>query len=203
MGGLLVIAGTMMAIRAAALVRRNGLTPSAYFCTYLTLVGLQAAAAYPLACEVMPGYPGIIRYVLLVLLVPVALSAAYLKRETVPMLKALVVAVLVAWAAVNLWDNLRTIDEYTTRRPLDHKRALADYLVAHNIKYCRADYWDAYIVDFLAREQVMVGSYWKIRVLAYEREVDQHRAEAASIYRAPCSGGVAFDAWCVHVPPGH
>lgn len=169
------------------------------FCLYLAAVGLQSALAYPLACDVMPGFPGIIRYVLLVLLVPVAVAAAYFRFESSPRPKAFVAAVLVGWAAFNAVDNARAVRSYATNPPPNHRRLLADYLRRSGIKYSRADYWDAYITDFYARERVTVATTWKVRVREYEQRVDAHRAEAATIVRGTCRGGegVIFDAWCI------
>jgi len=200
--GWLIAGAVLLFIGRLATVLGRGLaTDSVLFCVYLTLVGLQATAAYPFACEVRPESPGLIRYVLLALLVPVAVSAMYLRRETVPALKAVAVSVLVFWAAVNVRDNVWVIGEYRSGRPVFNKRTLADYLVGHRVKYSRADYWDAYVLDFLARERVTVATTWKVRIREYEHEVDDHHAQAATIVRQPCSSGIPVSAWCVQLPP--
>jgi hypothetical protein len=167
------------------------------FCVYLTLVALQCAGAYTTACEVQPGAPGLIRYVLLVLLLPVAIAGWYFRHETIRALKAAVAAALVIWAAAGLIDTARVVREYATVRPPNKARTLADFLVARGVRYARADYWDAYVADFLTRERVIVASTWKVRVREYQREVEAHRAEAAEIVRQPCDGGVKIEAWCV------
>jgi hypothetical protein len=91
--------------------------------------------------------------------------------------------------------------EYASSRPPDKFRTIADYLVAQQIKYAYADYWDSYIVDFLAREQVIVSPTWKVRIREYQRQVDAHRVEAATLVRVPCTGGAIVDAWCVRGGP--
>jgi hypothetical protein len=172
------------------------------FCLYLLLVGLESLAAYSLACEITPGLPGLIRYVLLALFVPVAVVAWYLKHEPLRAFRAAVIAAVLSWTGFSLVDNGRVLREYVTSRPPDKFRTIADYLVAKQIKYAYADYWDAYIVDFLAREQVIVASTWKVRIREYQRLADAHRAEAATLVRVPCTGGAVVDAWCVRGADG-
>jgi hypothetical protein len=199
-GWVLGAAAALIVVRTPALVRRHT-SGSVLFCGYLAIVGLESALAYPLSCDVMPGFPGVIRYVLLVLLVPAALGALYLARETVPALKALVVAVLIGWAAYNFTDTVRAIRSYATNPPPNHRRLLANYLTAAGIQYSRADYWDAYITDFYARERVVVATTRKVRVRAYEQAVDAHAGEAATIVRGTCRGaGTVMDAWCIRQP---
>lgn len=171
------------------------------FCWYLGLVGLQAVLAYPLSCEISPGTLGLMRYALLALLVPIASFAWYVSRGGSRLLTAGVTCGFLAWAAVNLVGNVRLIGEYGSNPPLNRHRKLADYLVAHNIKYARAGYWDSYVVDFMTRERVIVASTGKVRVAEYEQRVDEHSSEAVQIDRLPCSGGVQFDAWCISGPP--
>lgn len=199
MGWVLAGTGVPMAARLSALVRSG--TGGMSFPVYLVLVGAQAIAVYPLACEVQPGYPGIVRYVLLGLLVPIGLSAEYLRREPVRVLRGLAVCVLLAWAAANLTGNARLIHEYQTNTPDNKSRDLADYLVAHNVRYGRADYWDAYVIDFLSRERVIIGSEGKFRIKEYENTIDRNRPAASRIVRQPCSVGTPFMAWCIQGPP--
>lgn len=200
MGWVLAGTGVLMAARLLALVRR-GTGGGMSFPAFLVLVGAQAIAVYPLACEVQPGYPGIVRYVLLGLLVPIGLSAEYLRREPVPVLRRLAVCVLTAWAAVNLTGTVRLIHEYQTNAPDNKSRDLADYLVANNVRYGRADYWDAYVIDFLSRERVIIGSEGKFRIREYENMIDRNRPAASRIVRQPCSVGTPFMAWCIQGPP--
>jgi len=197
-GLLLFVAAAFVSFRVVALApRAKADWRGAPFCVYLALVALQSAAAYTTASEVQPGAPGLIRYVLLMLLLPVALAAWYFRHETARVFRGAVAAVLVIWAAAGLVDTARVVREYATVRPPNKARTLADFLVARGVRYARADYWDAYITDFLARERVVVASTWKVRVREYQRVVDAHRAEAAEIVRQPCVGGVSIEAWCV------
>lgn len=197
-GWLLGAAAALIAIRLVVIVRKHGVSGTMSLPVYLALVGATAAIAYPFACDVQPGLPGIIRYVLLVLLLPVGVLALYLKHEPSKPLRAVVASAIVVWSAFNLVDNVRVLREYANP-PAFNRRQLADYLVAHNIKYSRADYWDAYIVDFLSRERVFVASTWKIRVREYQREVEEHANVAADIVRMPCSGGTRLGPWCIQM----
>jgi hypothetical protein len=139
--------------------------------------------------------------VLLALFIPVAAFAWFITRENNRALKAVVVAAFLVWGAVNLVDHVTLLREYTTNPPPNKFRHLADYLVAGHVKYAWAPYWDAYIVDFMTREQVVVASTGKVRVAEYQRLVEAHRDEAIGIRRMPCSGGIVFDSWCID-PPG-
>jgi hypothetical protein len=77
---------------------------------------------------------------------------------------------------------------------------LGDYLVNHRIRYARAIYWDAYVLDFLTRERVIAASVDVIRIDDYQRQVDEHAANAVLLERLPCEGGVRVASWCVKGP---
>jgi hypothetical protein len=195
-GWMLSAAGVAVAVRMLTLPRqRVAAVPP--FVAYLFIVGLEAFVVYPLSCQIVPGHPGILRYALLGLLLPVAATAWYLDAETVPLLKGLALGVILVWGGMNLVDNARVVSEYRRRPPVNEFRQLADYLVASDIRYARAGYWDAYVVDFLTREQVIVASDGKVRIRIYEQPPDP-RTRPARIERAPCSAGVKIaDSWCV------
>ena len=81
----------------------------------------------------------------------------------------------------------------------DPHQELTDYLLSQRIRYARADYWDAYIVDFLSRERVIVGSFGPVRIPDYEDRVNEHQDAAVTIERQPCEGPQVA-AWCVQMP---
>jgi hypothetical protein len=85
--------------------------------------------------------------------------------------------------------------------PASEFQELARDLVAHGVKYGRAQYWDAYTVTFLSRERVIVASTEKVRIGEYQAIVDAHAAEAVTITRMPCEGGRHVASWCVSSPP--
>ena len=200
-GWLLVTAGVFAGVRLILVSKFSPPVGATAFPLYLGLIGVQALAVYPLSCEIIPGLPAIVRYVLLGLFVPIALAAVYLKRETVPLFRHVAVAVLVAWSAINLIDNLRVVQEYRGSTQRDPWRELVEYLEAHSIRYAHADYWDAYMIDFLSGERVIVSSDAKVRVREYQQLVDQNAARAVHIRRMPCSSGVRLVAWCIDPPP--
>ena len=107
----------------------------------------------------------------------------------------------VAWGTVNILDTWKLARAYRNEPPAGKFRELADYLLAHDIRYARAGYWDAYIIDFLTRERVIVASTGKVRVMEYQQRVDDHLNEAVQIDRFPCTGGVRVEAWCITGPP--
>jgi len=167
------------------------------FGVYLAGVGACAALAYPLSCMVIPTAPPLMRYLLLVLLLPIGVAATFLSRERVPRWRAAAAAVFVGWAAFNAYDNVRVIRSARLAPPLNERRVLTDYLTANHLRYARAIYWDAYVVDFLSGEHVTAASVDLIRIPEYQQQVDSHAAEAVDLVRLPCSGGVRIASWCV------
>jgi hypothetical protein len=111
------------------------------------------------------------------------------------------IAVFIVWGAANLIDNLRVLrDARVHPQPIPHAE-LTQFLIDHQIRYARATYWDAYIVDFLSRERVIIASTGPIvRIPDYQERVDEHKDTAANIVRMPCEGVLRVAAWCVQVP---
>jgi hypothetical protein len=170
------------------------------FGAYLAWVGVFTACAYPLSCNVALHTPPLLRYLLLALFIPVGLAAVYLSRERSAAWRGAIVAILVVWAANNFADNVRLIQMARADPPLSEHRALTDYLLAHHIRYARAIYWDAYVVDFLSRERVIVASTDLIRIPEYQEEVDAHAADVVMLQRMPCSGDERVASWCIQKP---
>jgi hypothetical protein len=171
--------------------------PEPGFAAYLAWIGLFTAAVYPLSCAVVFGGPPILRYLLLGLLLPIGIAASFFRRERSARLRAAGAAVLVLWASVNLFDHLRLVRATVAEPPLNEHRVLADFLVEQRIRYARAMYWDAYIVDFLSRERVVVTAFDIMRIQEYQRQVDEHAAESWLLERLPCEGGLRIASWCV------
>jgi hypothetical protein len=169
------------------------------FGTYLMWLGVFAACAYPLSCNLGPG-PPILRYLLIALLLPVGSFAVFMRRESSRYLRSLVAAAFVLWAAINLFDHARLIAASAIESPSNEHRVLADYLVNNHIRYARATYWDAYNVDFLTRERVTVASIDVVRIEDYQRAVEEHADAAVTLARQPCSGGPTVASWCIQPP---
>src|SRR5206468_52774 len=81
------------------------------FGAYLAWVGLFTACVYPLSCHVILHAPPVLRYLLLALLLPVGLFAAFMQRERSRAARIAAAGVFVLWGAVNVWDNVRVIGE--------------------------------------------------------------------------------------------
>lgn len=200
---IVAIAAVVFAIRMLATWRRAaGPEPPARagFGAYLAWVGVFTACAYPLSCNVALHAPPLLRYLLLALLIPVGLVAVFVSRERSPLWRGAIAAVLVVWAAMNFADNIRLIEMARADPPVSEHRILTDYLLAHHIRYARAIYWDAYVIDFLSRERVTVASTDLIRIPEYQEEVDAHAADAVMLQRVPCSGNERVASWCIQKP---
>ncbi len=195
-------------IALARLVRLAGTSPpesrreGLRFCLYLALVAVQNILIYGLNGGILLGAPAPLRYALFAPLLVVALFGAYFLVERSTRWTAAVGVAIAIWAAGNVVDNARLIQEYVGNPPSRQHRILADYLMSHGIRYARGKYWDAYIVSFLSREKVIVASTETVRISAYQSEVEQHASEAVTLQRLPCDAGVKVEGWCVIGPPG-
>lgn len=197
---LAVVLGGMMARLAWSWYQRPRLEAGEAFFVYLGLVGAFTAAAYPLSCNITPGQPPLLRYILLALLLPVGCFGAFMSRERSRVLRVAVPAAFALWGAVNLAGNVRLLRASIAEPPASEHRAIADYLVSHQIRYARAIYWDAYAIDFLSRERVIVASVDLIRIPDYQRRVDENDAQSYNLPRIPCAGGPQVASWCVQPP---
>jgi hypothetical protein len=200
-GWMVAIALAVMLLRLArSWMRQPRLEPGETFFVYLALVGVFTAAAYPLSCNIVPGQPPLLRYILLGLLLPIGAFGAFMSRERSRALRAIAPIVFAAWGAANLAGNITLIRASVTEPPSNEHRVIADYLVNHGIRYGRAIYWDAYAIDFLARERVIVASVDLVRIQSYQKQVDEHDAFAVNLPRVPCSGGPQVASWCIQPP---
>ena len=156
-------------LRVAWLVSRRGVADSMGLvgaAVYLFLVGALTAAAYNVGrCGDL--HVLTVRYMLLAILAPIGLAAAWLRLEPRRSLRVALMLALGAWAAASLIGHARLADEYLRRTPPAHARALADYLVGHRIRFVRTDYWTGYRVAFLSQERVVTDTDGVWRVLQY------------------------------------
>ena len=195
----LVVGGARLAWVAGRRDQRTRLAGGS-FMLYLAMVAAGTLAAYGLNPGIDPEATPLFRYVLLLPLLPIAMLAAFFLAERSRPWVATVTCAVAVWAAFMVRDNVQLIREYRTAPPVDEFRQLADYLVAHEIQYGYAQYWDCYIVDFLSRERVILASTDFLRIPAYQTVVDAHASSAASIERVPCSTGTHFASWCIDDP---
>jgi hypothetical protein len=180
-------------IRVVWLIGRRGVEhamSSVGAAVYLFLTGTIAAAAYNVGrCGDV--HVLTIRYMLLAVLAPVGLAAAWLRLEPRRELRAALLVALSLWVAASVAGHARLASEYLWRTPPAHARALADYLVGHRIRLVRTDYWTGYRVAFLSRERVVtdVDGVW--RVLQYHRWVEARPRSTYYVGRSPCQDGGA------------
>jgi hypothetical protein len=201
-GAALLLCGLRLVWRGATAPAGSTRDDRSLFPRYLALIGLQALLVYGLNRGIVTSWPTIIRYVLFALLLPVALFGAFFHYEPSPRYRGAAVALISAWAALTVVDNIRLVREFLVSPPHNNYRELADYLVGHRIKYGRAGYWDCYVVTFLSRERVIVASTEKVRIGAYQTRVDANAPNAVVLHRQPCSGGKAVASWCIEDPFG-
>lgn len=196
-GMALVLSLVVAVVRLSTSLRRTGSRSGAAFAWYLGTIGVATIVGYGLNGGLDTTAMPIVRYALFVLLIPVAILGAYLSREPVASIRTTVVALMCVWAAWTATDAVRVTREFVRSPPANPHRELADYLVRHGIRYARGGYWDAYVVTFLAREQVIIASTEQVRISAYEALVDQHAAEAVTLVRQPCEGERRVSVWCL------
>lgn len=185
-GALLLALGRVVWITA-----RGGIRPwhpRAQFATYLTLVAAQSSLVYILSrCGQIS--PLTMRYTLLTVLGAVGIFAYHALVETRRPLRRLTLGVVAVWAAVGLWTHTGLLTEFLRDPPVNNRQVLADYLVAHDVKYGYGEFWDAYSTVFFADEQVILASTTVWLIQEYEWLVENHQDEAVWILRTPCEGG--------------
>jgi hypothetical protein len=199
-GGLLAVALAACAWRLGVCLRHRSWRRVS-LSVYLVIVALEAIAAYGLNGGIDPAAPAVLRYVLFALLLPVGLLSACFLADGSTRWRLAIAACVTGWAVLTTGDNVRVLTEYRLAPPPSEFRALADYLVAHGIRYGTAQYWDCYIVDFLSRERVVLASTGAARIASYQARVERNAASAARIVRQPCTAGERIASWCIEVPP--
>ena len=199
--GALVVMLARLVVRSAQASRAPQPAPDENgFGLYLAWVGAFTACAYPLSCNTGPGALPLFRYLLLALLLPVGIAADFFQHERSAVLRRVVASVFVLWATANLFDNVRVVSAAVADPPGSEHRALVDHLLNERIRYARAIYWDAYVVDFLSRERVIAASVDVIRIPDYQKDVDEHAAAAVMLARLPCEGRERVASWCIQRP---
>jgi hypothetical protein len=190
------LALTLIVAAARAVIQQARKTrvmePAAPFAWYLAGVGAVAILAYVLT---RPAGALVDRYLLLGLFLPVGISAAFFTLESNITTRRLVMAMLVVWSLGAVLDHTRLIVRYATTSEPDEIRELADGLVARGVRVAEADYWRAYKLTFLTREQVVVASTDFVRIAAYQDEARRAGAAVTRISEAPCDGGQVVSRW--------
>jgi len=158
------------------------------FCAYLVLTALFSCAGYVIGRCGQVGSVGLMRYELLSLVGLAGVGAWGLKTgapwvRRAWMMLALAIAVIAGVAHVQM------IAQYVRHPPASPKHAIARQLEARGIRYATADYWMAYAITFLTKEQTKVASTDLVRIREYNRLADAHPAETIRISREPCADG--------------
>jgi hypothetical protein len=162
--------------------------PGAQFATYLTLVGAQSSVVYVVSqCGQISAMT--MRYTLLTVLGAVGIIAYHAIIEPRRPLRRLTLGVVAVWAVIGLWTHGRLLRDHLRDPPVNNRLVLADYLVANDIRYGYADFWDVYSTVFFADEQVILSSTSVWFIQEYEWLVQNHPDEAVWILREPCDGG--------------
>jgi hypothetical protein len=157
------------------------------FCAYLVAVGALSAAGYAIARCGTIDLPRM-RYDVLSIHGAVGLAGWYLRTERSTRWMRIWVALVIAWAAVSAAAHGRLWVEYLRNPPEGGKEQIISALDARRIRYALSQYRDAYVIDFLTNERIIVASD-RVRIEQYQREVDKHQLEAVRIARTPCLGG--------------
>jgi hypothetical protein len=164
---------------------------AAAFGWYVLAVGATAAATY---VAVRPADDGILRYVLLALFIPIGATAVWLALEPRRWVRRATVAVVLGWGVMSGIDNARQLVRFAGGEP-NEIRALADGLVARNVRVARAPYWRAYKLTFLTAERVRVASSDYVRIEEYQRLAEQEGERLLDLREGPCPGGEFVAGW--------
>jgi hypothetical protein len=170
--------------------RRRALARSA--AVYFLLVGLAAAAGY---VATRSADTAIDRYLLLVLFLPVGVSAALLARDPSRPVRAVVVLMILTLAAGSAVDHARLARRYLTGQEPDDLRQLADALAARHITTAIAGYWRAYKITFVSRERIKVASSDFVRIDEYQAIASAQGPALLTIRDTPCDGDAIIPGW--------
>jgi hypothetical protein len=139
----------------------------------------------------------LVRYVLVLLLGGVGLTALAMKQ---PLLQALTVAMVALLTLLNASDHVAVLREYAKNPVVDDHALLAQVLRERGIKYAQADdYWVAYHVSFLAKEHVLINARHDERIRRYREAIDAHHGEVVAI-REHCRYGIPVARWNLCLP---
>ncbi|WP_110170293.1 hypothetical protein [Luteitalea pratensis] len=162
--------------------------PAPWFALYLALIGLQSGVVWAVS-RCGPLNSMTLRYGLLAVLLPVAIVALHLALERSVTWRRLMMLFVICWTAISCRAHGDLLAHYLSHSQPDDYRRLSDELVARGIRYVQADYWTAYMIDFLTDERVIATATDYVRVREYDIAVAGHANEAVLLSRRPCPGG--------------
>ncbi|HJZ75797.1 MAG TPA: hypothetical protein VKE51_28885 [Vicinamibacterales bacterium] len=162
------------------------------FAWYILGVGAVAVVTFMAAKPVLTGYS---RYAILGLLIPVGATAALLALESRRVVRGVLSAVVIAWAALSVADNVTVLMSNVRQPPPDPIRTLTDGLIARHVPAASAGYWEAYIATFVAQERVRIASTDFVRIQEYQDFLADHIQDARALEHEPCPGADRIDRW--------
>ncbi|MEW5852552.1 MAG: hypothetical protein AB2A00_27445 [Myxococcota bacterium] len=186
---LLALGGCLLA--GLTLRRLRGGVPALASCghaLYLVGAGVQSMLAFVL---VLPWAPdgGMVRFILLALLLLVGITE--LVMQDLPRARAVVSAVCVVAAVLQLGTHVTFWREAYTHPPAPHFQPVVDELKRQGIHHALSDYWTAYPISFLSNEEIRVATSTRpARIRAYQQGYRDHLAEAVDIQPEPCAEGL-------------
>src|SRR5262249_15613119 len=169
----------------------------ASFAWYILGVGAVASVTFLIAKPTLTGHS---RYPILGLLLPVGPTAALIAREPRRTARSAVTALVMAWAAVSVADNVSVLMSNIRQPPGSPIRTLTDGLIARHVQVASANYWEAYIATFVARERVRIASNDFVRIQEYQDFLAEHLRDARVLTHDPCPGADRIDRWYVCRP---
>lgn len=138
------------------------------FAVYLLTIGVVVLVAFSL---VRTPTEGTLRYVLMLLFVPIGLVATLLAVEPNRLVRGAVCVLVGLWLVASAMDHVAYARRYLDGEPNEPRR-LADALVGNHITVARAPYWIAYKVTFMAGERVKIASTDVVRIQEYQTLAD-------------------------------
>ncbi len=165
---------------------------------YLVLVAIQAALVYAVLGCAVRGWP-LARYTLLTMFLPIGVFTLALSVDPGVRWRRVILSLIAIWALFTVTDHTRYLSA-CIRHPLARPyRDLANLLEAEGVKYAWAPYWTAYELDFLTRERVTVASSDVVRIVEYQRILQEHDRESVQISEeSPCPReSLTFGRWCL------
>ncbi|MCC7007344.1 MAG: hypothetical protein IT184_00860 [Acidobacteria bacterium] len=196
----LLTALSLIGVRVLVLWRRGPPARVPAVGLYLTGVGVIAAAVYVLT---RPADDPVDRYFVLVLLVPVGLTACHLAIETRAWYRTVTVAAVLCWSVLSAADHAALMRYYEAHGVPHDLHDVIAALGARNAHVAEAGYWRAYKITFLAREQIKVASTDFARIDEYQRLANEAGPALVTISEQPCDAGERVNAHylCTRLPP--
>lgn len=174
-----------MAMRVAWLAIRQRNPAPALFAFYVLSIGAVVLVAF---CLVRTPTEGTLRYVLMLLFVPIGIVATLLAIEPNRFVRGAVCATVGLWMIGSAADHVVYGRRYLAGQP-NEIRVLTDVLVSKGITVAEAPYRLAYKTTYIAREKVKVASVDVVRIEEYQKLAAAAADSIIGITRHDCAGG--------------